>query len=242
MREISINIPKGFSNILASQLESATKSAISSTLMATKSQWETIAQQRLTTTRSDYLLGLSADNSMEFPDGFTGVLTLRGKWPNMLESGFPSYDMKSGFENGKRVKSKKDGGWYTTIPFRQRTPETTGSAVGGNAMPDDIYSQARALRAGAKLTGTEANYPPSVSFKGYQHKNGIYEGIKKVTKTYDKATQNQYVSFRRVSDKSDPNSWWHPGFPGINAVKEVEPFAKQTFTKVLDFYIKNAMG
>jgi hypothetical protein len=188
------------------------------------------------------MLGLNADNSMEFPDSFTGVLTLRGKWPNMLEEGFSAFDQKNGFMNSKHIKRKKDGGWYLTIPFRHRTPGTAGSAVGGQAMPDDIYAQARALKGGEKLTGTETNYPPQTSWKGYEHKSGIYEGMKRITKTYNIATQNMYMTFRRVSDKSDPDSWWHPGFPGIRALDVVEPFARSTFQQVLNRSIKDAMG
>jgi len=242
MREVRIDIPKGFSGVLASQLESAAQAAVSSTLMASKSKWEQTVQQRLTTTRADYLLGLNADNSMEFPDSFTGILTLRGKWANMLESGFPAYDMKTNFENSKRVKYNAEGGWYLTIPFRQRTPGTAGSGVGGSAMPDDIYAQARKLRGGTRLTGTETQYPAQTSWTGYQHKSGIYEGIKKVTKKYDNATQNQYMSFRRVGQNSDPQSWWHPGFPGIKAIDVVEPYAKSTFEKVFKKYLNDAMG
>src|SRR5690606_24474977 len=97
MREIRLDIPTGFSGVLASQIEMAAQSAISSTLMATKSYWEQLAQQRLRTTRADYILGLNADNSVEFPDAYTGVLTLRGKFPNMLEEGFSAFDQKEGF-------------------------------------------------------------------------------------------------------------------------------------------------
>lgn len=242
MKEIKISIPKGFSDVLASQLETAAQMSVSSALMATKSFWEQQAQQRLTTTRADYILGLNADNSVEFPDSFTGVLTLRGKLPNMLESGFPPFDMKTGFMKGQRAKRKKDGGWYITIPFRHRTPNTVGSAVGGKAMPDDIYSQAKILTAGQRLRGTEQNYPPRVSWTGYQHKSGIYENMVRVRKQYDKAIQSQYFTFRRASDKSDPNAWWHPGFPGIKAIDVVEPYAKRVFQQILNKTIKDIMG
>ncbi len=239
---IEIKIPQGFSGVLASQLEAAAKAAVSSTLMATKSNWEQIAQQRLKTTRADYILGLNSDNSVTFPDDYTGVLTLRGKWPNMLETGFSAFDQKLGFGKSSRIKAKKNGGWYLTVPFRHRTPGTAGSAVGGSAMPDDIYSQARALRGGTKLTGTEQNYPQQTSWTGYDHKSGIYENMKKVTKQYDRATQNQYMTFRRVSDSSDPLSWWHPGFQGVKALDIVEPFARRTFEQVLSRNIRNSMG
>lgn len=241
MHVVSIKVPDGFGGVLASQLEKATQASISSTLMATKSRWEQEVQNRLRTTQQDYLLGLNADNSVEFPDPYTGVLTLRGKWPNMLESGFPSFDIKDGLKNGPRAKRKKDGGWYTTVPFRHTNPKSVG-AVGGRNMPPDIYAQARALRGVQRLTGTETNYPPQTSWTGYRHKSGIYEGMVRNRKQYDKATQSTYFTFRRVSDKSDPKSWMHPGFPGIKALDVVEPFARSTFKKVFNHYIKEVMG
>ncbi|BAK52957.1 hypothetical protein F373_gp145 [Bacillus phage SP-10] len=243
MRQISIEIPQGFSDVLNSQIRSSATASISSTLMATKSHWEQLVQQRLKTSRADYLLGLNADNSLTFPDEFTGVLTLRGQWANMLEEGFPAFDMKSGFSHARNVKQKKDGGWYMTVPFRHRTPNTAGSAVGGRAMPDDIYSHARAMRGQSpRLAGTEDKYPAGKSWTGYQHKNGIYEGLTKNRKKYERAVQNSYYTFRRVSDKSDPSSWKHPGFKGVKAFQEVESFAQQTFTQVFNTYIKNTMG
>jgi hypothetical protein len=251
MINISIDLPKNLQNMLINgnlpaKYQTAIQMAVSSTLMAAKSKWESEAQKRLTTTRNDYLLGLNADNSVEFPDPFTGILTLRGKWPNMLEKGFPAFDMKQGgdgrFKNSPKRKMKKDGGWYLTIPMRHRTPDTVGSAVGGGAMPQDIYAQARLLAAGQRLTGTEAQYPPRVSWTGYQHKNGIYEGMQRNQKVYEKAVQSTYFTFRRVSDKSDPRSWWHPGFQGIEAADLVAPFVRDTFQKVLADYLKKASG
>lgn len=242
MIKIEIKLPDRLVRNITPNIQQAIQMSVSQTLMATKSHWESIAQRKLTTTRADYLMGLSADGSVSFPDPFTGILTLKGKWANMLESGFPPYDMKTGFQNGPRVKQKKDGGWYTTIPFRHRTPNTTGSAVGGKAMPDDIYAQARVLRAGTRLKGTEANYPARTSWTGYQHKNGIYEGMVKNQKAYDKAIQSTYFTFRRVSDKSDRQSWWHPGFSGVKAIHSVEPFARSTFDNVLKYNLKAVMG
>jgi hypothetical protein len=222
MRTVELKVPKGFGNVLASQIVEAASSSINITLQATKSYWEQIAQQTLHTTRADYIMGLNANDSVVIED-FTGTLTLIGKWPCMLEEGYTAFDEKEGFKKSKYAKPKKNGkGWYLTIPFRHRVPGTAGSAVGGQAMPDDIYAQAKQLRAGERLTGTETAYPPQVSWKGYQHKSGIYENMTKYSKTYDKATQNKYFTFRRVSDKSEPNSWWHPSYPGVHAIDKVE--------------------
>ncbi|MNW28251.1 hypothetical protein D3C74_50730 [compost metagenome] len=241
MRLIQISIPTGFSNVLASQIQAAASSAASSTLMAAKSKWEQIAQQRLTTTRTDYLLGLNADDSIEM-EAFGGSLTLRGKWPNMLESGFSAFDMKDGFGKSSKKKMKKDGGWYMTIPMRHTTPGTVGSAVGGQAMPDDIYAQARLLSGGQRLRGTEKSYPAQTSWTGYQHKSGKFEGMQRNQMDYEKVKQSAYFTFRRVSDKSDDASWKHPGFVGIKAIEEVEPWTRATFQRVLNANIKGLMG
>lgn len=243
MKEVRVQIPDGFSNVLANQIEAAAISSVSATMIASKNKWESIAANKLHTTRADYLLGLNAEDSLEFPDAFTGVLTLRGKWPNKLEKGFGAYDIKDVLKNSPKVKHTKDGGWYITVPFRHRTPGTSGSAAGGQAMPGDIYSRARVLAANTgRLTGTEQQYPPRRSWTGYQHKSGIFEGMKRNVKKYDKAIQSTYVTFRRVSNNSDPDSWWHPGFVGVQAVDDVERFAEETFGKVIRANLKRYMG
>ena len=240
MTQVNINIPTSFISGIQAHIDSLATQAINSTLIATKARWEQEAQYKLHTTRADYILGLNADNSIEFPDKHTGVLTLRGKWANALETGFQPFDIKDGFSKSKYKKARKDGtGWYLTVPYRHRTAPSSGVAVGGRVMPKDIYSQARKLKQGQRLTGTESAYPAQVSWKGYQHKNGIYEGMIKNTKQYDKTSQNTYTTFRRVSDKSDPNSWWHKGYAGIHAIDTVSLFAQETFSNVFNNMLKS---
>lgn len=225
--KVTVDIPKSLFGNMDAQIELATARCINSTLIAVKNKWESIAQQKLHTTRGDYILGLNSDNSLEFPSSNVGILTLRGKWANMLEQGFSSFNMKDGFKNSEHVKLGKNGGWYLTIPLRHRTPGTLGSAVMGSAMPRNIYNLAK---KGRKINDDIENNPSGVtSWKGYVRKNGIYTGMQKNTKTYDKSKQNTYFTFRRVSEHSDPNSWWHPGFEGVHAEKELKGYAEQTF-------------
>lgn len=240
--DVKASIPSGIGDVLASQLEAAASDAISKTLMASKAKWEQTAQQRLKSTRMDYILGLNTDDSVEFPDAYTGVLTLRGGWPTMLEQGFPAFDMKTGFSKSSKRTMLKDGsGWYMTIPFRHGTPSASGVAT-GSPMPSDIYSRARALKGVTRLTGTEDDYPPQTSHAGYQHRSGIYEGMRRVTKEYAKAKQSKYVTFRRVGSKSPANSWMHPGFPGIEAIGVVEPYAQRTLNQVLSQSVSDLMN
>ena len=104
-------------------------------------------------------------------------------------------------------------------------------------MPRDIYRQARALKAsreasgrtqwGVKVQGTEKKYRPGQNpTTGYHHKNGKYEGMVRVEKTYERATQSKYLTMRVVSTKSDPQSWWHPGYQAHHIAEGVKQYCK----------------
>jgi hypothetical protein len=56
--------------------------------------------------------------------------------------------------------------------------------------------------------------PNSKSFSIYQYKSSIYQGIQRQKSNVTK--QSSYVSFRRISENSDENSWIHPGFQASN--------------------------
>ena len=47
----------------------------------------------------------------------------------------------------------------------------------------------------------------------YVHKSPKYQGLVKLDiSSTEKETRSGYFTFRRVSDKSEPLSWIHPGF------------------------------
>lgn len=236
MIDIQVNAPIGLSDEINKKIGAAVSAAVQTAIFMTKAEWETQAKEKLKATRKDYIAGLNQRNSVEFPDPFTGVLTLRGKWPNMLEEGFPPFDMKPGFARSAKAKKTKDGGWYLNIPFRHLTPGAEG-INGGQPMPHDIYAQARQLRMNIdRLTGTETKYAPRISWTGYQHQNGIYEGM--VRKPLG-ATKSSYLTFRRVSNKSDPMAWWHSGFQGIHVESHVAQFATDTLQKAIEANINS---
>lgn len=219
----------GVNDKLSPQIVNAVQSSIQVSLAVIRDRWQTTVQNKLNSTRPLYLQGLSWDSVMYPYDGnmFSGAVQLQGKFPNMLEKGFGSFDIKVGFSKSDRKIKKKDGGWYLTIPFRHSTP---GSFMYGQPMPKAVYSQAKKLNAGETLSFPGAG---DVSWKGYQRKNKTYDGLQRIVKSYQKATQSQYMTFRRVSDKSDPNSFWHPGFSGVKVAESLMPFAQKTFVDML---------
>lgn len=233
-----LEVPKDWADSLTNLLENAASRAVRDTADIVKLEWEKIAKQKLRTAYLDYYAGLNQPNSLEFPDPFTAVITMRGRWANMLETGFPAFDMKRGFKQSEKAKRTAKGGWYLTIPFRHLTPGSIGVG-GGTPMPMDIYRQAKNLLPGQRLTGTEAKYPPQMSWTLYLNKSGIYENMIRNVKVYSEsgARQGTYYTFRRVSDRSDPLSWWHPGYEGVHAVDQIKPLAEQWLGLTLSYYL-----
>ncbi len=148
---------------------------------------------------------------------------------NAVEQGLSGYDMESGFESSTKKHNTKDGGWYLNIPFRQATSAkeeaTKTNELFSGIMPKAVYSEAKKLQPKQSLTNKKI--PKQYQTKGirkrvvikskvfeeYQRKHGKYEGMQK---KYDVSGRGTYFTFRRVSSKSDDNSWIHTGIEARN--------------------------
>lgn len=111
-----------------------------------------------------------------------------------------------------------------------------------------LTGYSRTVKWGERLGGTTANHPARVheithnprsgaelSPKiRYEHKSGIYEGMTKLSHDYEKTTQSKYMTFRVVSDNSDPHSWWHPGYEPHHILKGVEAYCNPEIEQKLD--------
>jgi len=151
-----------------------------------------------------------------------------------LEDGKGPWDMKPMLLNGPKARVSKNGTRYNIIPFRHGTSSNYSPNSNARPMPQDIYKQARELKAsvrqgnamkwGGRLPAT--GKPGQNPTTGYQHKNDIHEGMVRIEKQYGAATQSKYLTFRIVSSKSDPLSWWHPGYEAHHIAKGVSEFCK----------------
>lgn len=208
-----------------------------------RSEWIRQAQRELHSSAADYIAGIQP---VEISGNWASV-TLVGDLPNDVENGKAPFDMKPGLLAGPNAKMGKSGR-FNTVPFRHGTPGTTGKRV-GTPMPitglsakdkpvSAIYVAARKLSpslegSGGKTiwggrTGDFGGYgiQTQLPVKGgrpgaYTFKASPYAGMVKTAKTYGKATQNQYTTFRRVSENSNPNSWWHPGLQAKHLAERV---------------------
>jgi len=141
----------------------------------------------------------------------------------------------SGLLRGPNSRVAKDGkSRYNTVPFGHSAPGRGAVGQKGAVMPQDIYALAKRLPHGGRLKlpgelsgwGTRSKVPAGVnaewnrrqSFIGrflrtppmtapYTHKTGHYEGMVRT----GRKGHTSYMTFRRVSSNSSPNSWIHPG-------------------------------
>ncbi|WP_052269367.1 hypothetical protein [Geobacter anodireducens] len=162
-----------------------------------------------------------------------------------LEYGKGPWDMKPMLLGGPKVKTGKNGSRYNTIPFRHGTSPKHAPNSNFKPMPKDIYAEARKLKAsvrdgnrivwGGKLTGTEERYAPGKTpSTGYQHKAGRFEGMVRIEKEYERATQSKYLTFRRVSSNSDPQAWVHPGYKAHHIARGVATHCEPAVRAIIE--------
>lgn len=206
---------------------------------AARQRWISLAQSELRSTSRDYVQGIQ---EVEVK-GNVASITLVGVLPNMIERGWPATDLRRTLLGpNSRAKTAADGSRYNVIPFRHGTPGTGGRNV-GNAMPESIYAYAKKLaptlsrplaggREKAMLWG--GRLEPRSGMKSDAlailtrkekpwHAMSIYRGMIRSQKTYARATQSSYSTFRTISSKVSRGEqhWMHPGIEARGFAKRV---------------------
>lgn len=158
-------------------------------------------------------------NGVSYPalgDKLTGEVTSTSPHGVMVEKGIKSFDMKKTHLSGPKTRLSKDGSKYLTIPFRHGTPRTTTM----NVMPEAVYERAKRLAISRKnnfiqrwWTGKKYSWGDRLDseYGGEREKphwsTGKYTGMVKMAGR----PHTQYLTFRRISEKSKPEAWIHPG-------------------------------
>jgi len=183
--------------------------------------WDQEAAQSLMKSRDQYRNALQVDSRGRF----TGVVYLNpAVWiANAIELGAEPFDMKPGMLSSPKAKTGADGSKYMSIPFRFGTPGALAeSSVFAGVMPSDIHSSVlKSEKAGTPLQmgsiASKHHMPKSHAYRNQLKAIG-FDKMKKGTKTTSKyaglqrnARGSGYVNFRRVSEKSDPEAFLHPG-------------------------------
>lgn len=238
---ISVNLTPLRAGLLAALPQSADRQRVLRGVGAAAfATWRALALERLKSSSRDYVAGLQ---SPEQGDGVVSI-TLQGRVPNMVEQGWPGGDMRLWMLTGNAVKYGKSGP-YVTVPFRHGTPGTGGRNVGA-AMPAAIAQVAKRLAptvtrpgvavggSGGNTTvwgqrlhpgmrmGVEAKAILNTKAKDW-HTASIYEGmIRKAQPTAKGLRTSGYMTFRRISLRSDARAWRHPGIQARHLAQETQ--------------------
>ena len=111
----------------------------------------------------------------------------------------------------------------------------------------DLLSKGGEYSKGHRLTGTDDYYRKTKKLRipqqgnrllEYTWKSGKFEGMIKLQKTYKEGVQNTYLTFRRVSLKSDPDSWWHPGFKQIRILEKLAHYTETQLKLLWQEYLE----
>jgi hypothetical protein len=166
-------------------------------------------------------------------------------------------------EYGKHLKidpKTMATGYYRAIPFRHATPGTQG-AVGQpmgrlyrsedygkgfvrkfKKLGKEVYGEAQ------KLTPTKGDPYGKVKYGGRlpsgmapklksHHKTDIFAGMIREEKTYVKATQSQYTTFRTISTGSP--GWVRPATTGKHYALKINDYVARMAPKALEAFVES---
>lgn len=116
------------------------------------------------------------------------------------------YDLKTAFARSPKAKTSKSGGWYLVIPIKNKAKQLR-SAYGSNlwnTISHTEFGTTSGQQANiARFQKILMNSSMSNSPLAYQWKSANVTRVQ----MGNSATRGQYINFRTVSDKSNPNSW-----------------------------------
>lgn len=240
---------------VSGEMEQQFQAALKNAAVATFNEGKRLATERLKTTSKDWLKAftfgeigkntylIQLKNDPNAPHGLP---------PTWIEGGFGAFDMKPGLLKGGRAKKGKNGP-YNTVPFEHSTgavPKDLGSAIrqqGLNAIiKEKNLSKIKKDVTGVPMQGTVARVRTGATFGQISAKTQSIlgdqakhlDGLTKIQKTYEKKTESRYMTFRRVSKRSKPNSWQHPGFEGAKIFPTLEQFLRNDVEKIINNILK----
>ena len=245
--------------IAAALSEAAVLTVLGNIGQAARAKWIQLAQKNLHGSSATYVNSIQALQIQ----GPKAILTLVGQPANLIEHGMDELDMRTTLlgpnvpvappgQKGKR--QAKDGSYYRAIPFRHSTPGsagTVGAPMGSayeNVVSDSkalgrkVYAQAKKLKGSTSDAGGTTRYGGSLpsglapKLKSH-HSTDIYAGMIRLEKTYEKATQSSYMTFRMISTNPNTTGWIRPATEGVKFSDEVTTFIKQIAPMAFEAYV-----
>lgn len=229
-------------------------------------EWTRLAGLYLRTSRGDYIRGIQAP---ELTPG-RATISLVGTLPNLVERGMARTDMRDTLlgpsvptvpvgQRGKHLS--ESGSLYRAIPFRHATPTSgftggipMGKAYGGATTADDakrlgrkVYREARKLAPSTSMPGQGTKWGErlqsglATKLKEY-HSTDIYAGMVHFAKTYRRANQGQYMTFRTISTNSDAQKWIRANTrPGKQLAQRVGDYIQRLAPTSFQAYVEGLL-
>ena len=226
-------------------LEARFQTALHAIVISGYNEMIRLASERLNETRQFYIKALRGPEEIA-PNTYRISLTNSGSKgglpPTWIEGGFARFDMKPGMLAGPKARVAKDGTRYNIIPFTHSptaAPRTLAQSIQQQGLKAILAANKlnRTVRnaQGHPIQGTAGTVRSTAAGKpwliGQKLKN--LQGLIKVQKTYGKATQSQYLTFRIVSSKSPANSWIHPGYEGAHIFPDTAKYMEHQIQEAM---------
>jgi hypothetical protein len=132
------------------------------------------------------------------------------------------------------LSRKTKGGFKSHLTANMNSSIQTGITSRGHRLTGtgDFHRQGKIIfpKSGVQSQG---------SVRKYLWKTGKLEGMVKFSKQYDTGKGGQYMTFRRVSDKSDSSSWYHPGFARIPIMFLLSQYIDQKLPRLWATYLSS---
>lgn len=237
---------------------------------AARAEWIRLAGEAFFTTRRDYIAGIQPV-MIEGHRATIALLGVLPNLLESGQDEVDMHDTLLGpnvpvVPVGQRGKHEsKDGGYYRAIPFRHATPGAGGAVgnpmdrpggrpYGAPAAIADAKKLGRQIyKAAKKLAGTKSDPYGKTSYGGRlpagmapklrpYHATDIYAGMVRAEKTYAKATQSQYVTFRTIAvgpagEPKGSSPWIRPATPGKFLAKQVNSFVATLAPQAFSAYV-----
>lgn len=230
--------------------------AIGGLAQGAQNEWIRLAQSRLKTSRTDYINGLRQAESfvVTMVDGEpTYTISLVGDFPNSIEFGMPSFDMKAarpGWLGGGKAKIGKDGKRYVVIPMRHSQSSDSRVGYTGQAAASDMQTQLKAAvkayglgsmvkTGGMVATGPVGRIPKNAPVHPYLQGLTRVQGATTGPSGKQRGSA-QLMTWRIISENSPASAWIHPGIEARNLLAEVERWVDTQLKNLVDNVMKAA--
>lgn len=158
-------------------------------------------------------------------------------------SGIKFYDLKPYFAQSPKAKPRKDGkGWYLVVPVGSPHKVSQLRQAYSRSLWDEISHMPMGKTANQgdidrfrQVLGGQTNSPTGLLDYTWQSTS--------ITKVPWGTKRSRYITFRTVSDRSDPNSWLIGRNQMNNAINEVAKNERQarTIARYIRQGIENAL-